>query len=128
MTMKKVMSTLAGPWGILSAFAMLLVFSKRARMVTSKTIKKGYKTAAHFSTSSKGHDSTKVAEKNKSEQENYPSYIGYGKSKSLSSNQKVRKINPTRYQNTKNVLSDKKMPSKMAEIAEEFDLKDKPQT
>ncbi|WP_270179099.1 hypothetical protein [Alkalihalobacillus sp. CinArs1] len=116
--MNKSMKVLMGPLGFLSVIVLILSVSKRARKATSKTIKKGY---SSLSAQSSGSSEKKVREGGHAEQANYPSYIGYGKS---SVNQKVRKINPTRFKNTQNVFNDEKMPSKMAEIAEEFDLND----
>lgn len=132
--MKKTLKTLLGPWGILSALVALLSLSKRARKITRDSIVKGTGAAIDYGQQLKGQrasTSKKKSESNKNEnqQENYPSYIGYGTSHELNEQtnkvQNIRKVNPTRYKNAKNVMNDDSMPSKMAEIAEEFELFDK---
>ena len=47
-----------------------------------------------------------------------------GLSERVSKTTNVRRVNPTRFQNAKNVMNDEIMPYQMAEIAEEFDLFD----
>ncbi|MCA0985829.1 hypothetical protein [Guptibacillus algicola] len=125
--LKKSMKNLISSLGFLSVIVLVLSLSKRARKLTRKAIKVGAETAKQYGQQSKSPEAKKTSQSNPSNQENYPSYIGYGKSgdEQGTNNKKVRKINPVRYKNAQHVFNDEKMPTKMAEIAEEFDLNDK---
>ncbi len=115
-----------GSLGFLSLIVLVLSLSKRGRSLTRKAIKKGAKAAKQYGQHSKSLEEGRTNSNNLSNQENYPSYIGYGKSREEQhKNEQVRKVNPTRNKNAQHVFNDEKMPTKMAEIAEEFDLNDK---
>ncbi len=126
-TMKK---RVFGSLGLLSAGALVLAFSKTARKNTRDVILNGSEKAMKYgeqlktSTLKVGQYAKRgnIERKPAEEQEKYPSYVGYGASDGVSNNTKVHKINPANFKKSQNVMNDKKMPSRMAEVAEEFDL------
>lgn len=117
-----------GFWSLLTAAILLLTFSTRARKGARKAILKGSDAAIGLKDQWTGMASK--ANKNSGSKEEteipaYPSYVGYEAKREVSNQkggEKVRKVNPTRYNNAKNVMNDERMPYQMAEIAEEFDL------
>ncbi|MBN8209761.1 hypothetical protein JI666_13475 [Bacillus sp. NTK071] len=126
-----------GSLGLLSAGALVLAFSKTARKNTRDVILNGSEKAMKYgeqiktSTLKVGKYAKRgdVERKTANEQEKYPSYIGYGTSSGLneSSNKETNahKVNPANFKKSQNVMNDDAMPSKMAEIAEEFDLSER---
>ena len=118
-----------GFWSLVTAALLLLTFSTRARRGTRKAILKGADAAIDLTDQWRGKASktTKRSERGKDDIEvaRYPSYVGYEANRGLNDRkgaEKVRKVNPTRFKNAKNVMNDEVMPYHMAEIAEEFDL------
>lgn len=117
-----------GVWSLLTAAILLLTFSTRARKGARKALLKGSDVAIGLKDQWTGMASK--AKKNGGRKEEievpqYPSYVGYEAKREVSNRkggEKVRKVNPTRYNNAKNVMNDERMPHQMAEIAEEFDL------
>lgn len=116
-----------GVWSLLIATILLLTFSNRARSGARKALLKGSDVAIDLKDQWSGK-SSKVnksgGRKEEVEVPTYPSYVGYEAKREVSNRKggKVRKVNPTRYNNAKNVMNDERMPYQMAEIAEEFDL------
>ncbi|MGB8000578.1 MAG: hypothetical protein WCF60_10895 [Anaerobacillus sp.] len=127
--------TLNKPWSWIMAGVLLLTFSTRARKVSRKAIVKGAEAMMELteevkevaSNMNKGEWRIGKSSEGK-EGGKYPGYIGSRSSKGLSERvsktTNVRRVNPTRFQNAKNVMNDEIMPYHMAEIAEEFDLFD----
>ena len=119
---------LTSGWSLVVATVLLLTFSSRARNGARQAIVKGAGATIDLTNQVKGN-ALKARKKLGNVEDsdvNYPPYVGYETSKGL--NEKagktpnVRKVNPTRFKNAKNVMNDESMPQQMAEIAEEFDL------
>ncbi|WP_226654890.1 hypothetical protein [Pseudalkalibacillus hwajinpoensis] len=118
---------LTSGWSLVIAAILLLTFSSRARTGAKQAIVKGAGATIDLSNQFRGNGSK--AGKPASAEDNevrYPPYVGYETSKGLTEKAgkatPIRKVNPTRFKNAKNVMNDEKMPHQMAEIAEEFDL------
>lgn len=118
---------LTSGWSLVIAAILLLTFSKRARKGAKQAIVKGAGATIDLSNQLRGNGSKAGKQANGEDTEvRYPPYVGYETSKSLpekaGKTTPIRKVNPTRFNNAKNVMNDERMPHQMAEIAEEFDL------
>lgn len=122
-TMKK---RVFGSLGLLSAGAIVLALSKTARKNTRDVLLNGSEKAMKYGeqlkTSTLKYVKRGNVEREPAEEEKYPSYVGYGASDGVNTNTKVHKINPANFKKSQNVMNDEKLPSRMAEVAEEFDL------
>ncbi|WP_347548577.1 hypothetical protein ABFG93_13675 [Pseudalkalibacillus hwajinpoensis] len=136
--MRKAMNMLRGPLGWLTAGVLLLTFSRRARSGTRNAVLKGSETVMGLGDQVKGSvtkrkngNATQMRSENDQDKQQvkYPDYVGssFGgvQNSKASKTTNVRRVNPSRFNKSKNVMNDEVMPSKMAEIAEEFELFDK---
>ncbi|MCA0172181.1 hypothetical protein [Bacillus sp. RAR_GA_16] len=117
---------LTSGWSLVIAAILLLTFSSRARKGAKQAIVKGAGATIELSNQFRGTGSKAGKQKAEDNEVRYPPYVGYETSKGLAEKTSkatpIRKVNPTRFKNAKNVMNDERMPHQMAEVAEEFDL------
>jgi len=115
---------LTSGWSVVIAAILVLTFSSRARTGAKQAIVKGAGATIDLTNQLRGNGSKPGSVEGG--EVRYPPYVGYETSKGLTETAgkttPIRKVNPTRFKNAKNVLNDETMPHQMAEVAEEFDL------